>query len=600
MNTSNSKQINDFIKQFPTDEVISTLNSIDKKISSLHSISSKDFLYFNALLKEYYSKIKQISDANNEISVFFSKKIPELVDEIKEKNKKAKDYIDHSKNNNSKVIEYLSIIYSSFDLVIVPFNNYKQNLITFKYLLANLKLHLGYVELANGKELKSSVLSIEKHIDTIYSQFEEIANRTQNVSHNIINLKEFAVLAQTKNSNEVYDKLKAISNKIKKISIDEYLPGNYTLDLTRRTQNCFANMGEVITNIQYHDIIRQKMEHIQKSQKTLIDELNKIASTGDNNTITNQLDFLIRIPEITDIQVAQLLYTNRDYQTSIEKITSKLIGVGHEMKEINSIYRAVTTNIASFEDSFISEISGNQESFSTYIKSINTNCNSITNKYNKIHTEYHNLKTDYNVIFDNEKQLRKAIITFEKLIEINGKNFGKELVKRLIQLVSDLQFNSNSIKSNLNNITGNFRTLDNLVSTFNCEYKLFPNQSEIISKLHSDTSQTKGICENFTNLSITISEEITSSIKKIEYYIFFKNTVEEIVTALNSINDIVNYKSLKELVSDNKEILDKIQQIYTMKSERDIHEMLTESGKNISDIIENENIDMDEHDIELF
>ena len=51
---------------------------------------------------------------------------------------------------------------------------------------------------------------------------------------------------------------------------------------------------EVITNIQFHDIIRQKMEHIQTSQSDLIKELNTINQTSENNE--NQLS-LFDLPE---------------------------------------------------------------------------------------------------------------------------------------------------------------------------------------------------------------------------------------------------------------------------------------------------------------
>lgn len=600
MNNSKQSTIDNFLKQFPKDEIIETLNNIDTKISSLHTISSKDFLFFNTLLKEYYAKIKDISEANNSLSLFFSKNLPEITENIKDKNTTLKSYIDKSKSNNQKVIEFLSIIYASFDMVIVPFNNYKQNLITFKYILANLKLHLGYVNLSNNNELKHSVNSLEDHVDNISNQIDSIYNKTHEVSGSLIDLKEFALAAHEKNNEEVFDKLKNISNQIKKLSIEEYWPSNTTIDLTRRTQNCFANMGDVITNIQYHDIIRQKMEHIQSSQKTLVDGLNQIQSENDNQALENQLEFIVKIPEITDIQVAQLLYTNKDYQTSIEKITSKLISVGHEMKEVHNLYNTINLNIERFEDYFISDMVVSQNYFNDFAKSINASCANISAKFKGLFENYEHLKLDYNNIFNNEKSLRKEIKNFEKLIEVNGKQFGSELVKRLVQLLTDLQSNSNSLKTNLNNITTNYRSLNNLVSSFNCEDKIFEIGTEVLNKLESEAKETKNICKDFTKLSLNISEEIAQSLKKIEYYTFFKKTVEEIVQLLNDINTKVNYDSLSSIVGNNEEILKKIEQLYTMKSERDIHQILTESDKNVNEVLEEENNDIDDMDIELF
>lgn len=601
MNQINTSEIDKFIQQFPKDEIITTLNTINTKISALHSISSKDFLYFNSLLKKYYPKIKDIEEANNILSIFFSENLPNITKNIKEKNTALKTYIDTSKSNNHKVIELLSIIYSSFDMVIVPFNNYKQNLITFKYLLANLKLHLGYVDFANNQDLTLSVAALEEHITNIYTQIEDVATHTNTVVSDLLHLKEFADIAHEDNNEKIFIKLKNITQQSNKLIIEDYLPQNITLDLARRTQNCFASMGDVITNIQYHDIIRQKMEHIQSSQETLIDGLKDIqTNTKQAVSLDERLNFIVKIPEITDIQVAQLLYTNKDYQTSIEKITNKLISVGHELKEINGSYKLINNKFNQLEDSTIADLILSQESLDNYVKSIHTNCINVSTKFNNLYKSYNQLKQDYNSIFNNEKSLRKEIKNFEHLIGKNGKQVGKELVKRLIQLLTNLQSNSNSLKSNLNNITTKYRNLNNLISNFNCEEKIFEIGTGEINNLKQQVRETKNTTKDITTLSLTISEEITSSLKKIEYYTFFKNTVEEIVGLLNNMNQKTNYTHLKNMIGDNKEILHKIEQLYTMKSERDIHQMLTKSEKNISQIVEEENNDIDNMDIELF
>ncbi len=601
MNSPDDKILNEFLKNFPRQEIIDILGNIDGKISSLHTISSKDFLYFNQLLKQYYSSVKEISEANNIISLFFNKDLPAIREEIKEKNNLQIQLLNETDSQISDIIRLLSGIYSLFDLLIVPINNFKQNLITFKYILANLKLHLNYLELGNVKELQKSISLIESRIEEINGQTETLNNETESVSKQIINLRNNPCLGDSIENSELKEELKKVTTSFKKLSFEDYLPENFALALANHTQKCFAYMGEVITNIQYHDIIRQKMEHIQISQNQLIDELREM--DGAEHKQDSQLTLIIKIPDITDIQVAQLLYTNKDYQTSIEKITNQLLEVGNEMKMLHDLYNSINENSDKFESTFVNQIVLVDSIFTDFYEKIINNWKIASEKIQNINSQYQNLKNEYNAIFQNEKELRKEVRNFELLLQTGGKNYGQELIGRLNSLFSDLQVNSNSIKTHMNNMTQNINSILNVSTTFkpHSKYNYISNNS--INNLSEKSVEIREKTKGYSDLSLNISEEITQSLKKIEYYVFFKNTVEEIVTLLNTINRIVNNDALKNILDDNREYLSHLKDLYTMKSEHDVHSKMVDSGKSINDII-NENEDstynIDDNDIELF
>lgn len=598
MSLSEKTMINDFFKNFPRKDIIDTLSSIDAKISSLHTISSKDFLYFNKLLKQYYSNIKEISSANNEIAIFINSEVPKAKDEIKSKNTMQLQLLSEVDGNTNRIIELLTSIYSSIELLIVPVNNFKQNLITLKYILANLKLHLNYIKLINGDKLRKSILIIEESIERIYKQIESIVLKNESISKQIITIRNGFYDNKNLDNSEFKKKLK---NGLKKISFDDYVHENYVINLNNGTQKCFAYMGEVITNIQFHDIIRQKMEHIQTSQSDLIKELNTINQTSENNE--NQLNLILKIPKITDIQVAQLLYTNKDYQTSIEKITNQLIEVSNEMIGLNSIYNSIHDNTFKFEDNFISQIDITQNTFEDFFEKLIKNWTKTTTNGQQLKEDYKTFKGDYNALFVNEKTLRKEVENFETLIRANGKGFGKELMRRLKDLFSNLQINSNSLKTHLNKTTHDINSAVDIVNNFQPQKKNYYISPDSIKNLSDKSIEIKQKTQSYAQLSTDISDEITRSLKKIEYYTYFKTTVEDIVSSLNIINKIVNYDSLKSILGDNKEYLDKIEMQYTMKSERDIHEKLIESDVDANDLI-NEKLDssydLDDNDIELF
>lgn len=605
MAQNSDASLNKFLLNFPKQEIIETLNEIDTKISSLHTISSKDFLFFNKILKDYYKQIKEIAEGNNTIVNYFSKDLPGITQKLSQKNQSQKAIIEEANQNINKLSEKLSQSHSAFDLLIVPTNNFKQNLITLKYILANIKLHLVYIDLKNKKELQEKVESLEVNIETINQKVEETATETETVFNEIVQIKKAAQKLKGKSSTQALENLKNVAQELGSLTIKDFWPDSIVTDLNKHTQACFANMGEVITNIQYHDIIRQKMEHIQSSQKELIQGLNKIEETGKSETETeteNKIDFIVKIPEITDIQVAQLLYTNKDYQTSIEKITNMLIEVGNETKQLNKVYTIIENNTVSFEDSFLQKLLNCQESFIEHTSEIDNQFIDTNEQIEKLKNRYQKLKENYHAIFSLEKNLRTDIRGFEKLIKANGPSFGQELMRKFLSLLSDLQLNSNSLKNNLNNITKQFGDIHHLGSLqdknaeTNSEIKL-----ETVNELKEKTEIIKDIALKYAELSNNISVEIAQSLKKIEYYTFFKKNVEEIVTLLNKINKKVNYDALKSLVGENEDILKKIEKLYTMKSEREVHSKYLKANGDITELFNSDDEEeIDDNDIELF
>ena len=601
MNDSHTEMLNDFLANFPRHEIIKTLKGIDSKISSLHTISSKDFLYFNKLLKQYYSNIKEISSANNAISVYFNSDLPTLKNNLKDKNSIQIQLLNEADVSLHKISKFLTKTYSSFDMLVVPFNNFKQNIITLKYILANLQLHLNYINLSNKDDVQKSITIIESNIERTLDQIEKINTNTELVSNQILKLKNNIYLSKNTDNTVLKDELKKVANSFKKIAFDDFLPENFVIELNNHTQKCFSYMGEVITNIQYHDIIRQKMEHIQTSQNELIKEISDIDDS--DKTSNSQLDLVFKIPEITDIQVAQLLYTNKDYQTSIEKIINQLLEVGNEMKAMRSVYNSINRNTGKFEDGFVNQVVVAQDAFTEYFKSLIINWKESTNEVNMLNNEYGKLKKECNTIFQNEKSLRKEVRNFEKLLKVNGRNFGSELTRRINTLFSDLQVNSNSYKTHLNSITQNLNSLITIIATFKPKDQNFYIDDKSTINLSEKSNTIKSNTSDYAQLSNNISDEITHSLKNIKYYTFFKNTVEEIVSLLNDINQIVNYDSLKNVLGNNTEYLDKIKDLYTMKSEHDVHSKLIGSEKNIDELIDEKDdsaYDIDDNDIELF
>jgi hypothetical protein len=596
-----NEQLSGFLKGFPKLEIIEMLKEIDAKINSLHTISSKDFLFFNKVLKDYFSETKKIADANKEINLFIRERLSNVLHSIETKNIHQREYIYQSESYTSELSDKTSVLFSSFDLIVVPFNNYKQNLITLKYILANLRLHLSYVKVDNKENIDTETLRLEKEIDRILTICSLISDSTDKIVVELLDVRDAAHQAKESDSTDVHKYLNESEKNIKHLINHTNQQNSALISLNSRTQNCFSNLGEIITNIQYHDIIRQKMEHIQSSQRQLISELEKIDENYAGDFIELPLQFISKIPEVSDVQVAQLLYTNKDYQTSIEKITSKLIGVGIEMKSLSELYDSLFDFFKTIDNKFIPGITAHQNSYEEFVETFHNRWTTNLKKITNITILYTALKSEFNKVFNEEKELRTFISNLNKEVGKLKKGFGSELTKRLNSMITDLKLSSNTIKTNLNNITTHFSSLDHYKNKETKSSELTISK-DLLGELTSSSKDVEGICSSFSEVSAKIASEITSSINSIEYYNFFKNIIEEIVQLLNKVNQSIDYDELKRIFGENTEVMAKLEKLYTMKSERDIHEKVSSGQTGIEQIFEEtpEPDPDDMGDIELF
>ncbi|MCK4992129.1 MAG: hypothetical protein KAS29_16645, partial [Bacteroidales bacterium] len=100
-------------------------------------------------------------------------------------------------------------------------------------------------------------------------------------------------------------------------------------------------------------------------------------------------------------------------------------------------------------------------------------------------------------------------------------------------------------------------------------------------------------------LSEEILSEIKGTIQNVDYYDFFEKVIEEIIVKLNTIN-LQLKPGGKSSSGDKKVDLEELKQLYTMRSERLIHQQV-ESTSGLTDDLDLFETDQEEEDsVELF
>ncbi len=598
---SNKNAKNISLSEASIKEIIILLSDIDVKINALNESSAKDFLTLNSNLKENYKLAEKISaNAKQLFEILAGKDRNYLLKKLDTFHTGLKFQIDGFSDSVIKGSKVLETIQGLFNAMFIPIKNFNQNLMTINFLLANLKLNLTYLKQEEQiLDKADNLMQKIKTIKEIYDVFDNKVNKLKVLSNSIQNffgqLKEKQTITLETILEQVQSSVTILSAKYQEASIQ--MP-----QVTKKTEDYFENVSKIITNLQFHDIIRQKMEHVQHTHKEIIDELNAFDFNDKSASLAEHTSQFLQIRDIAGVQVAQLIHTNQEYQDAIEKITVNFLEIGDDMKAVSEMCNDFSGHQPGKGGSHFREIETNLEVSVELINKFGADGELFSNKVKTVVGSVAELKDELAEILDQFEYIKKGLAEIFDILKPKEKKLPE--IYKLGKQLSDI---SKAIRTELNNMNKYFKNAEdetvvletlvenNFESQFKSNLQKFSESIfSVVKILNSDNSQVEEILRVNGEYGNQLAVDIQTSIEKVKYYDFFEQVIEEIILELNNI--YLTIKSDSSMGPEGSYDLESLKQRYTMASQRTIH------GRVLHEEVEEENVPMeeDEDDIEFF
>jgi len=573
---------------------------IDTKIIELLQCSSDDFLGLNTDFKELFRSSSSISKNATVIFEILSESDTKvMMDELEALYKILRNTHSPFLNTSGEGITLTKEMLEMSSNLHLQVKNLNQNLLTLKFLLANLKItgtetleqsspaieeltgkynkHINQQKLReyhNDKSLEKLQLTIDNSIsklDKYYSQLNQQINLILDQVHTAIVL--FA------------DKQQEVSRRLPSLKV-----------LTEQISESIAN---IITNLQYHDIIRQKIEHVQTSHRTLLQNL----SDFDINNESQHLDYLSKIRDLANIQAALLVRANKEYQRAIELITEKFRAISDDMSNISNLCKDLTQSQFNQEDIHLSDLSQKLDSILVPLSGVpvieKTLLAELTNVIESVSKTLNSVAKAEPSSIDEEI----AFVPLENIDKLKHAYPKGNIVDQLREVGQDVEKTSNQIQTISQRLHEVNSSLGSICKNLTEKHAEILNQTGIADRISSVLDKLKQQDEDIYKLlhdNFKISKEmdavVAGSIKRIKYYEFFEVRIIEIIKMLNEVFQEIKGRENKK---DEAEDMEFLKSLYTMESEHKIHESIIEGGENP----ENQNIDSEQNqddDVELF
>lgn len=604
----NNKPRETLLQSYSVEEISQIFSRIDEKIISLHQCSSDDFLGLNEQFKRFAKDARSISEnaqvifdlmSDEEASEKFAGELDDYFQRLSGFNKSFSKLINSLK-------DYYNEMYQILDFMYIPTHHFNQNLMSLKLLRTNLKLELflNEEERASEKGFDNIFNRLKEHYSKFHRLLANIKNKIEQ-SKSKLNFIEEYYLSQTDEILRQIKESKSLLSEKNKEAIGK-LP-----DLSAKTKSNSQNISNIITNLQYHDIIRQKIEHVQQVHKEVITDLKNMNQEKAELDDESKLSCFIKIRDIARLQAAQLIHANKEYQKAIENITQKILDLGHNMTTI--------TNMCNY---FISPGEQTNKNHFGEIENRLQNATQLKNQLNEAHSE---IKDQYSIIdidlfnmistYETVSKEMDAFLPLIRKIKLSGLpeqhyseiQLSEEEIK---QLIDQFDVNHHQLKKLVSNIGKSSEKIRDAIDKGHTETSLGEDINNIddrnlslVNRLHENKNKMQGIIKQNSHLTHILEEDIRSSIKDVKYYDFFDKTIEEITEELNDISEKLHTEEFENNIN-----IDHLRKKYTMQSEHFIHETISEEEEkgdvdlfgDDGDKAYNQNEEEDNDNLELF
>lgn len=521
------------------------ISSIDHKISELNQTSFDCFFLINSIMKQNRSNaidaVKMVSQifelAGDKGNPVILKKLYEQIPLLKESLCELADEISNS-------LHTLEIIRSNFKLMPGSFKNLEQNLNTLNTLLTEIKLTNVYKDRSFRSFSSDEALNIHAIINKLKNSCPVFEENIFNINSHIDSLYEELSRLKVFFTNDLQNEFYRLSAELEKIEAESlYLlkkrkPVNQLLD------DFNMHAGVIIEKIDYRNLIRTRLNHIQNTQRLIIQELTNYTDLDASDFYENyDCD---EVANITSTQIDRLLFTHKEYRDSVSRISSIMEQMGIKMADMvqtlaeNNQLKGFTPGPGGLNNLFDEIFNRKQSQLDKY----NRASNDMALVY-KIVKELFDRFKDIEMMENTIEQKVVDRISFSNLL-ISDEEQTASLAQQILKAYAENHFEKNKIRTLFSNSVENLKEFIENKSVYlygkkgldsiNCGFNLAgKNINELCSNMETMENLLIGVHEK----SRQILESGKGSIERFKLFDFSQKDINELIGQFEEISLLV-------------------------------------------------------------
>ena len=309
-----------------------------------------------------------------------------------------------------------------------------------------------------------------------------------------------------------------------------------------KSENIKKEVSSLVTAIQFHDITRQQIEHVNNVVAKLIEKINH---AKENESFEENKMLIVYLHEAAKLQSAQLNNSKNELNKAAYDIISNLEGIQKDVGSISAEIRGIMESNGNESETFIGKV---DKGYKDVLLSLDKN-NKITDEFSKAINNVTATMSELSEFINEIGSIGSEIELISLNASIKAAHTGHEGAA-LGVLAEATQKLSVQSKNDTNAVIDMLLMVTEISGQLKKSSDYYINQDElnrlksissvienIFNSLRSISGNALGNLKNISQKSLSVENDIENSIQAIKTYLEIDEKINQVIYGLNDIVD---------------------------------------------------------------
>jgi len=581
-----------------TNNWTSTLGDVCERLNSTSQITEQEFLDIGNKLQDFYDRAREMSDMSSRVVDLMTggeisnstEGLHKILDELKKHLLTSEGHftkISGVLNQYMTTMQKVSSQLDGFNLIIL-------NLSMLGFFTRVENAHVfnnasGFTSLTD--EVKNLSSSINEKIVTIRSKSHILVESIQNALSKVTDSEK----AQNNQARIILNNTMSNHSKLIQMNNTAVISAR---NIAQRYQEITDSIGTIVSSLQFHDITRQQIEHVKEVLGKIITEIEL-----QEHTIGRQAS---TVADACSLQIDQMRLSRREFSCAVDEVKENMndlaAGVGDILDEAQkTAWMADADGMGFMEEidsgiiTVISCLDDNNKNQLDLTRTMASVCDMISEMASFI-KEIESMGQNLQLI---------ALNARIKAAHMGSEGVALDVISGgIYELSKNSRHDTTTLMDMLEGVVSTAKSFDVDIAEMQHIQEdqvraIAEDLQNIINSLHNVNDDVLSIITTMTISGRTLVEDIHKTTGNICVHNRFQDILSKTQDDLQILVDEANILSPAKDNKDTISCLKDIDNIYTMKSERDVHIKHMDRKKNPEKMIDTDKDGLGDN-VELF
>jgi methyl-accepting chemotaxis protein/molybdopterin converting factor small subunit len=566
----------------PSDAWMGEIARICGQLEALTRSAEEEFLALGTKLQDFHGRAREVSktslDVANELS---GAEMDTVIAELRD----VFNRIGELENRSRQGSTLLENIFEQFEKMREPLEGFGKIVKILNVICVMMR-----IENARFGEMQTGFLTVSEDVrklaQHILAKAQELTERSSVLSamirENLGLLREFESSRSAAARRLTDDTARSLDVMVDKHRASSKALGN----ISERYGQVSRNISEIVASMQFHDITRQRLEHVREALDDLVGLVRQAAADSSSRLpfgkLQDRTGRLASAERVCRLQGAQADHAGRELISAVERIIDNLRGVADSAGAIAGQTAAIAGQSGDAGDSFLS---GLERGVSSLADSL-TDYGKIDEKMSTVMRHVASATKDMSAFIGEIERIGINMRIVALNAQVNSTHIGEDGLS-LGVLAGDVQLLAYDTTRKIEGISSGLALVVSMARDLGTGdgwngVQSVDGVAAILKKatggLHDMQEKTSGMLAGLRETGRTLQEDIGSAVGAIGVHERTKKVIDQAGADLDALRagmrEHIPEEDLKAADAD----LQNLEMRYTMDQERKVHETALSAG----------------------